>query len=163
MWADTVKRKAIGDFWTSREVFHCIVTKTADNFFYFCQSQFGNEVSLNTFWGPECEVISMFPCHIVLFVEMKFFARFGSKMDFAHILFVAKSLYKIHGGQVRNYAIIGSDDGLSPESMLAYYQFNPWEHISVKFDWQYYNFHSGKWIWKCLQNGGRIVPSQCVI
>ena len=33
--------------------------------------------------------------------------------------------------------------------MLAYCQLNSWEHISVKFESEFYHFHSRKFIWKC--------------
>ena len=36
-----------------------------------------------------------------------------------------------------------------PESMLTYSGLNTWEHISVKFESEFYHFHSRKCIWKC--------------
>ena len=35
------------------------------------------------------------------------------------------------------------------EPMLAYCQLDSWEQISVKFEKEFYNFHSRKCIWKC--------------
>ena len=32
-----------------------------------------------------------------------------------------------------------------PEPMLAYFQFDYWKHISVKFESEFYNCHSRKW------------------
>ena len=37
-----------------------------------------------------------------------------------------------------------------PESMLVYCQLDPWEQVSVKFESEFYPFHSRKCIWKCL-------------
>ena len=36
-----------------------------------------------------------------------------------------------------------------PEPMLAYCQLDSWEQISVKFQSEFYHFHSRKCIWKC--------------
>ena len=36
-----------------------------------------------------------------------------------------------------------------PEPMLTYSQLDSWEYISVKFESQFYHFHSRKCIWKC--------------
>ena len=36
-----------------------------------------------------------------------------------------------------------------PEPMLAYCQFDSWEHISAKFESEFYHFHSSKFNWKC--------------
>ena len=36
-----------------------------------------------------------------------------------------------------------------PESMLAYCQLDSWEQISVKFEFEFYRFHSRKCIWNC--------------
>ena len=36
-----------------------------------------------------------------------------------------------------------------PEPMLAHCQMDPWEQISVKFESEFYHFHSRKWICKC--------------
>ena len=36
-----------------------------------------------------------------------------------------------------------------PEPMLAYCQLNSWEHISMKFEPEFYHFHSRKCIWTC--------------
>ena len=36
-----------------------------------------------------------------------------------------------------------------PETMLAYCQLDSWEQISVKFESEFYNFHSSKCISKC--------------
>ena len=35
------------------------------------------------------------------------------------------------------------------EPMLGYCQLDPWEQISVKFESEFYHFHSRKCIWKC--------------
>ena len=44
------------------------------------------------------------------------------------------------------------------EPMPDYYPLDPWEHISVKFEWKCNNFHWRKSLWKCrLQNGGHLV------
>ena len=55
-----------------------------------------------------------------------------------------------------------------PEPMLAYCQFDSWEHISVKYESEFYNFHSRKCNWKCrLPNwqpfcpGGDELMSSC--
>ena len=55
-----------------------------------------------------------------------------------------------------NWAIIGSGNGLSlvrakplSEPMLVYCQLDPWEQVSVKFESEFYPFHSRKCIWKC--------------
>ena len=37
----------------------------------------------------------------------------------------------------------------SPELMLAYCQLDSWEQISVKFESEFYHFHSRKCIWNC--------------
>ena len=45
-----------------------------------------------------------------------------------------------------------------PEPMLAYYQLDPLEHTSMKFESKYKSFHSWKCIWmRRLPNGGHIV------
>ena len=36
-----------------------------------------------------------------------------------------------------------------PEPMLTYCQLDSWEHISVKFESEFYHFHSRKCNWKC--------------
>ena len=36
-----------------------------------------------------------------------------------------------------------------PEPMLTYCQLDSWEQISVKFELEFYHFHSRKCIWKC--------------
>ena len=36
-----------------------------------------------------------------------------------------------------------------PEPQLAYYQLDSWEHISVKFESEFYPFHSRKCKWMC--------------
>ena len=36
-----------------------------------------------------------------------------------------------------------------PEPMLAFCQLDSWEQISVKFESEFYHFHSRKCIWKC--------------
>ena len=36
-----------------------------------------------------------------------------------------------------------------PEPVLAYCQLDSWEQISLKFEWEFYHFHS----WKCIWNG----------
>ena len=36
-----------------------------------------------------------------------------------------------------------------PEPMLAFDQLESWEQISVKFEFEFYHFHSRKCIWKC--------------
>ena len=36
-----------------------------------------------------------------------------------------------------------------PEPMLTYCELDSWEHISVKFESEFYHFHSGKCSWKC--------------
>ena len=36
-----------------------------------------------------------------------------------------------------------------PEPMLIYCQLDSWEHISVKFESEFYHFHSRKCSWKC--------------
>ena len=36
-----------------------------------------------------------------------------------------------------------------PETMLTYCQLDSWEHISVKFESEFYHFHSRKCSWKC--------------
>ena len=36
-----------------------------------------------------------------------------------------------------------------PEPMLAYWQLDSWEQISVKFESEFYHFHSRKCTWKC--------------
>ena len=36
-----------------------------------------------------------------------------------------------------------------PKPMQAYCQLDTWEQISVKFEWEFYIFHSRKCIWKC--------------
>ena len=36
-----------------------------------------------------------------------------------------------------------------PEPMQAYCQLDSWEQISVKFELEFYHFHSRKCIWKC--------------
>ena len=36
-----------------------------------------------------------------------------------------------------------------PEPMLAYCQLDYWEHISMKFEFEFYHFHSRKCNWKC--------------
>ena len=47
-----------------------------------------------------------------------------------------------------------------PEPMLAYCQLDSREYISVKFESEYYYFHSKKSIWKCRQeNGGHFVSA----
>ena len=38
---------------------------------------------------------------------------------------------------------------LLPEPMLAYCQMDSWEQISVKFESEFYHFHSRKCIWNC--------------
>ena len=38
-----------------------------------------------------------------------------------------------------------------PETMLAYYQLDSWEQISVKCELKFYHFHSRKCIWNCHQ------------
>ena len=44
-----------------------------------------------------------------------------------------------------------------PEPMLAYCQLDSQEQISVKFESEFYHFHSRKFIWKyCLPNGGHL-------
>ena len=35
-------------------------------------------------------------------------------------------------------------------SNLSSWPLDSWEHISVKFEFEFYHFHSGKYIWKCL-------------
>ena len=35
-----------------------------------------------------------------------------------------------------------------PEPMLAYCELDSWEQISVKFEWEFYHFHSKSCIWK---------------
>ena len=35
-----------------------------------------------------------------------------------------------------------------PEQMLAYCQLDSWEHTSLKFEFEFYLFHSGKCYWK---------------
>ena len=37
-----------------------------------------------------------------------------------------------------------------PEPMLVYRQLDPWEQVSVKFEWEFYHFLSRKYIWKCI-------------
>ena len=37
----------------------------------------------------------------------------------------------------------------SPEPMLLYCQLDTWEHMSVKFESEFYHFHSSKCNWKC--------------
>ena len=37
-----------------------------------------------------------------------------------------------------------------PEPMLVYCQLDSWEQVSVKFESEFYHFHSRKCIWKCL-------------
>ena len=45
-----------------------------------------------------------------------------------------------------------------PEPMLAYGQLDTWEHISVKFDSEFYNFYSINAIEIVVcQNGGHLV------
>ena len=50
-----------------------------------------------------------------------------------------------------------------PVLMLAYCQLDSWEHISVKFESEYYNFHSRKCNWKMKMqlkmSSGRWRPS----
>ena len=36
-----------------------------------------------------------------------------------------------------------------PEPMLAYWQLDSWEQVSVKFKSEFCHFHSRKFIWKC--------------
>ena len=36
-----------------------------------------------------------------------------------------------------------------PEPMLSYCQLDSWEHISVKYESEFYHFHSRKCNWKC--------------
>ena len=36
-----------------------------------------------------------------------------------------------------------------PEPKLVYCQLDPWEQASVKFEFEFYSFHSRKCIWKC--------------
>ena len=36
-----------------------------------------------------------------------------------------------------------------PEPMLVYFQLYSWEQVSVKFESEFYPFHSRKCIWKC--------------
>ena len=36
-----------------------------------------------------------------------------------------------------------------PEPMLVYVQLDSWEQVSLKFEWEFYNFYSRKCIWKC--------------
>ena len=71
-----------------------------------------------------------------------------------------------------NWVIIGSCNDLSPvrsvsshlsEPMLAYCQLDSWEQISVKFEAEFYYFHSGKLNSKCrlpewwpLDRGGEL-------
>ena len=40
---------------------------------------------------------------------------------------------------------------LLPEPMLAYCQLDSWEQMSVKFEYEFYHFHSRKYIWNCSQ------------
>ena len=55
-----------------------------------------------------------------------------------------------------NWAIIGSDNGLSPvakswsEPMLAYAWLSPREQLSVEFEAKFNNFHTRKWIWNIV-------------
>ena len=44
-----------------------------------------------------------------------------------------------------------SDAKPLPEPMLPYCQLGSWEQISVKFEREFYHFHSGKCISNCLQ------------
>ena len=41
--------------------------------------------------------------------------------------------------------------GVKPlsEPVLGYCQLNSWEQISVKFEWEFYHFHSRKCFWNC--------------
>ena len=57
-----------------------------------------------------------------------------------------------------------------PKPMLAYCQLDSWEHISVKFELEFYHFHSRKCNWKCrLPNwrpfcpGGDVLKSVNII
>ena len=44
-----------------------------------------------------------------------------------------------------------------PEPVLAYCQLDSWEHISVKFESEFYHFHSRKCNWKCdLSRGNEL-------
>ena len=36
-----------------------------------------------------------------------------------------------------------------PEPMLAYCQLDSWKQIPVKFESEFYHFHSWKYIWNC--------------
>ena len=54
-----------------------------------------------------------------------------------------------------------------PEPMLAYCQLDSWEQISVKFELEFYHFHSRKYVWICClpkwrpfcPGGGELVGS----
>ena len=49
------------------------------------------------------------------------------------------------------------------EPMLTYYQWDPWEQASVKFESKYKILHLRKYTWKCrLRNGGQIVHGSIV-
>ena len=48
-----------------------------------------------------------------------------------------------------------------PEPMLTYCQLDSWEHISVKFESEFYHFHSRKYNWKCrLPKFGHFVQGE---
>ena len=63
-----------------------------------------------------------------------------------------------------NYAIIGSDNGLSPVGRQAvvwtnayYCQLDPWKQTSVTLYSKFKHFHSRKCIWKC-RLGNKCLP-----
>ena len=47
-----------------------------------------------------------------------------------------------------------------PEPMLIYCQLDSWEQISMKFESQFYHFHSRKFIWKCLPKWWPFCPGR---
>ena len=49
--------------------------------------------------------------------------------------------------QVMAYRLFSTKPLSKP--MLPYCQLGSWEQISVKFELEFYHFHSRKWIWKC--------------
>ena len=69
--------------------------------------------------------------------------------------------------RVSRLTIIGSDYSLSPRrcqaiiwTMLEYYQLDPWEQTSVKFQSKFQHFHSRKCVWMCrLRTGGHFVSA----
>ena len=44
---------------------------------------------------------------------------------------------------------------------LGYFQWDPLEQMSVKFQSKYKTYHSRKCVWKCLGNGGHFVQERC--